>query len=97
MIHELDTVVLSRNIKENGLKKGDIGAVVHCYKNSTAFEVEFVTSGGDTIALLTLTQEDIPPINRREILHVRELASVYLKVLFGKANLNNNSAYSAVP
>ena len=76
MIHELDTVVLSRNIKENGLKKGDVGAVVHCYENGKAFEVEFVTSGGETIALLTLTQEDIRPINRREILHVRELASV---------------------
>ena len=57
MIHELDTVVLSRNIKENGLKKGDVGAVVHCYKNGTAFEVEFVTAGGETIALLTLTTE----------------------------------------
>ena len=56
-------------------KKGDIGAVVHCYENGQAFEVEFVTSGGETIASLTLTQEDTRPINRREILHVRELAS----------------------
>jgi hypothetical protein len=31
MICESDTVVLSHDIKENGLKKGDIGAVVHCY------------------------------------------------------------------
>lgn len=97
MIHELDTVVLSRDIKENGLKKGDIGAVVHCYKNGTAFEVEFVTAGGETIALLTLAQEDISPMQSSEILHAQELALVYLKVLFGKANLNNNSAYSAVP
>ena len=56
--------------------KGDIGAVVHCYENGKAFDVEFVTSGGETIALLTLTQEEIRPRNRREILHVRELASV---------------------
>lgn len=76
MIHELDTVVLSHDIKENGLKKGDVGAVVHCYENGTAFEVEFVTAGGETIALLMLTQKDIRPINHKEILHVRELASV---------------------
>ena len=63
MIHELDTIVLSRDIKEHNLRRGDIGAVVHCYKNNTVFEVEFVTAGGNTIALLTLTQDDIRPIH----------------------------------
>ena len=76
MIRKLDTVVLSRDIEEYGLKQGDIGAVVHCYKNGTAFEVEFITAGGETITLLTLTQSDIRPMYSREILHVRELASV---------------------
>jgi len=59
MMHELDNVVLSHDIDEYGLKEGDVGAVVHCYENGTAFEVEFVTSGGETTALLTLTQKDI--------------------------------------
>ena len=74
MIHELDTVVLSHDIDEYGLKEGDVGAIVHCYENgaATAFEVEFVTSGGETIALLTLTREDIRPMQGREILHIRE-------------------------
>lgn len=71
MIHELETIVLSHDIKEHNLKKGDIGTVVHCYKNNEVFEVEFVTGGGDTIALLTLTQNDIRPIHNAEILHVR--------------------------
>ena len=31
MIRELDTVVLSHDIEEYGLKQNDIGAVVHCY------------------------------------------------------------------
>jgi hypothetical protein len=65
MIHESDTVVLSHDIDEYGLKEGDGGAIVHCYENGAAFEVEFVTSGGETIALLTLTQEDIRPIQGR--------------------------------
>ena len=74
MIHELGTVVLSHDIDEYGLKEGDVGAIVHCYENvaAAAFEVEFVTSGGETIALLTLTGEDIRPMQGREILHVRE-------------------------
>ena len=74
MIRELDTVVLTHNVEEYGLKYGDIGAVVHCYSDGEAFEVEFVTAEGKTIALLTLAWEDIRPINDKEILHVREFS-----------------------
>ncbi len=73
MIRELDTVVLTHDIEEHNLKRGDVGAVVHCYSDGAAFEVEFVTAEGKTIALLTLTPTDIRPMNSREILHVREL------------------------
>ena len=76
MIRELDTVVLTHDIDEYGLKQDDTGAVVHCYGDGAAFEVEFVTAEGGTIALLTLTQVDIRPIGGREVLHVRELAQV---------------------
>ena len=70
----LDIVVLTHDIQQYGLKQGDIGAVVHCYKENGAFEIEFVTADGVTIALLTLGQADIRPIGRREVLHVRELS-----------------------
>lgn len=76
MISELDTIVLTHDIDKYGLKRGDIGAVVHCYEDDATFEIEFVTAEGKTIALLTLNQMDIRPINGREILHVRELAQV---------------------
>jgi len=72
MIEELDTVVLSHDIEEHGLK-ADVGAVVHRYTNAPAYEVEFVTAEGKTIALSTLTAEDVRPIASQEILHVREL------------------------
>ena len=75
-MEELETVVLGRDVPEHGLKSGDIGAVVHRYADSKAFEVEFVTAEGKTIALLTLAEEDIRPIRTGEILHVRELTSV---------------------
>ncbi len=73
MIRELETVVLSRDLSEQGLNGGDIGAVVHCYKNGQAYEVEFVTGQGRTIALLTPEAKDIRSINANEILHVREI------------------------
>lgn len=74
MFRELDTVVLARDIPEYGLRSGDIGSVVHCYADGKAFEVEFVTAEGRTIAVLTLTPDDIRPMREREILHVREIA-----------------------
>jgi len=74
MIHELDSVVLIHDIEKHGLKQGDIGAVVHCYKDGLAFEVEFVTADGQAIAVLTLEKDIIRLLSGREILHVRELA-----------------------
>ncbi len=75
MIREMETVVLTHDLSEYSLKEGDIGAVVHCYNDAGAFEVEFVTAEGKTVAVLTLTGADIRPLHSREILHVRELAS----------------------
>lgn len=51
-----------------------MGAVVHCYADGKAFEVEFVTGDGKTIAVLTLTEADIRPMRHEEILHVRAFA-----------------------
>lgn len=76
MIRELETVVLTHDFKAYGLKKGDVGAVVHCYKDGEVFEVEFVTAEGKTVALLTLAKEDIRPMNTGEILRVREFATI---------------------
>ncbi len=73
MIGELDTVALTRNFPKHNLTAGDVGAVVHRYPDGTAFEVEFVTASGETVAVLTLTPKDVRPLLGREILHVREL------------------------
>ena len=73
MIRELDTVVLTHDIQERGLQRGDMGAVVHDYQDGQTFEVEFVSAEGKTVALLTLTAADVRPMRGREILHAREL------------------------
>lgn len=73
MIHELDTVVLTHDVQEYALQKGDIGAVVHCYENGGFYEVEFISGEGNTIAVVTLNNKDIRLMRQREILHVREL------------------------
>ncbi|MGH7599610.1 MAG: DUF4926 domain-containing protein [bacterium] len=77
MINELDIVALTHDVVDYRLKAGDEGTVVHCYDDGAGFEVEFVTADGKTVALLTLTATDIRPINRAEILHVREVEPVF--------------------
>jgi hypothetical protein len=73
MIRELESVVLAHDVTEHGLRRGDIGAIVYVYADADAFEVEFVTGSGETIALLTLTNDAVRPLDPSEILHVREL------------------------
>ena len=74
MYKELDMVVLTHDIEQFKLKQGDIGAIVHCYKDNKAYKVEFITADGNTIALLTLDPKDIRSQKNREVLHVRELS-----------------------
>ena len=73
-IKELDTVVLVRDLAIYRLKRGDVGVVVHCYGNGKTFEVGFVKGGGETIAVVTLSETDIRPMHNEEILQARELA-----------------------
>ena len=53
---------------------GDLGTIVHRYTDGQAWEVEFVTAEGRTVAVLTLTCADIGPMGSQEILHVLELS-----------------------
>ena len=65
--------MLSRDLPEYDLNSGDIGAVVHRYAKGSAYEVEFVTGEGQTIAVITLDAKDVRPMHANEILHVRGL------------------------
>lgn len=73
----LDTVVLTHDLKGRELKKGDMGAVVQIYDGGEAFEVEFITANGKTVALLTLNPSDIRKVAKNEIIHAREINATY--------------------
>ena len=74
MIRELDTVVLLEDDETHDLRLGDIGVVVHAYQDGAAYEVEFITGSGETIAVLTLKSDAVRPLRAHEILHARELS-----------------------
>jgi hypothetical protein len=75
MIAEHERVVLTTNVPEEGLEAGDVGTVVHVYRDGLACEVEFTTLDGKTAAVATLEMTQVRPVNNREITHARLLAA----------------------
>jgi hypothetical protein len=74
MIKEHERVVLTTPLVSEGLEAGDVGTVVHVYKDGQAYEVEFVTLDGHTAAVVTLEATQVRPVGRRDITHARELS-----------------------
>ena len=72
-IKELDCVVLLTDLPKEKLKAGDVGTVVLIHKNGAAYEVEFFTFAGETIAVATVDASKVRPISKRDVSHVREL------------------------
>ncbi len=72
-IKEHDCVVLTKNLPEESLEAGDVGTVIHIHKAGAAYEVEFSTLAGRTVAVATVEAADVRPVGKRDISHVREL------------------------
>ena len=74
MIKEHDCVVLTADLPAEKLEAGDVGTVVHLHNGGVAYEVEFMTLDGHTVTVATVAREQLRPVTRRDISHVRELA-----------------------
>lgn len=74
-IKEHDCVVLTFDRPEDGLEAGDVGTVVHVHLHADAYEVEFTTLTGRTVAVVTIPSLHLRPVGRRDITHVRELSA----------------------
>ena len=57
MIEELDLVVLTHDLPDEGLRQGDVGNVGHCYADRAAYEAESVTAEGAALRDLQRLQE----------------------------------------
>lgn len=74
-INELDVVALTCELAAHGLVRGDVGTVVLVHGDGAAFEVEFVGYDGHTVALATLENDQIRPLDSHDIPHARELSA----------------------
>lgn len=73
MIKEHERVVLKAAVPAERLEAGDVGTVVHVYRDGRAYEVEFTTLDGKTAAVVTVEAGQVRPVGEREITHAREL------------------------
>jgi hypothetical protein len=73
MIKELDTVVLTADLPEHGLLRGDLGSVMLVHEGG-GYEVEFMTLDGETIAVVSLFANQVRPVGPREIAQARAVA-----------------------
>ncbi|MBM3890307.1 MAG: DUF4926 domain-containing protein [Verrucomicrobia bacterium] len=66
---------MRQDVPEYGLVTGDVGTVVMVHGEGQGYEVEFVTSAGETVAVLALYADQVRSLAGREILHARELSA----------------------
>ncbi len=74
MIEEFKVVALTEDLPLHGLQKGDIGTVVFVYQEGEAYEVEFITFEGETVAVVTVNSHQLRQVGSREIAQSRVMA-----------------------
>ena len=74
-IQEHDQVVLTAGLPAEGLESGDVGTIVHVHRGGEAYEVEFMTLVGNTLAVATVLASRLRPVSKRDVSHVRQLAA----------------------
>ena len=67
-------MVLTTDLPEHRLAKGDIGSVVLVHEGGKGYTVEFMTLHGDTVAVVTLLADQVRQTARDEIAHGRLVA-----------------------
>jgi hypothetical protein len=76
MLKEHDRVVLTTPVAGEGLAAGDVGTIVHIYRDGKAYEVEFVALDGHTTAVATLEARQVRQVTPRDMTHSREIQAV---------------------
>ncbi|MCH8912558.1 MAG: DUF4926 domain-containing protein [Planctomycetes bacterium] len=63
MLQERNVVALTVNRPQDDLRIGDVGAVVHCYKDTDTYEVEFLDANGKSKCVATVPVSEVMRLN----------------------------------
>ncbi len=73
-------VSLAEDFPQYGLHSGDLATIVEVHEGGpdqeTGYSLEVFNAVGETIAVMVVEESKIRPVNRNEILHVRQLDEV---------------------
>lgn len=72
-MNEFDLVVLQDDRVNERLRAGDVGTILTVYGEGKAFEVEFVTLTGESVAVETLLPHQIRMVRPSEVMAVRDM------------------------
>lgn len=70
-----ELVALKQDLEDEHLKSGDVGMIIYCYDDGNGYEVEFSDAEGQTISVITVSEQDLKKLNSKQILHVRDFAA----------------------
>ena len=79
-MHELESVILTTDLTEYGLERGDIGTIVLIHRGGKGYEVEFVALDGETVAVASVLASQVRSVVGREIAHARPVTGARLSV-----------------
>lgn len=68
MIQELDLVAITTDRPALGLRRGDVGTVVHIYGSSNLYEVEFINANGETVGVETLNADEVQAVDLSRVM-----------------------------
>jgi hypothetical protein len=74
-LKDLDLAALRQDLPAYGLVADDIGTVVQVYADREAFEAEFVTTGGRTLAVQTFSVQQVARVPSGHVLHICKFAT----------------------
>lgn len=78
MMYKLfEDVVLAKDIRKKGLRKGDLATIVDHHPLSgdeDGYSLEIFNALGDTIAVITVEESAIAPLMANEVFSVRQLS-----------------------
>lgn len=81
MSYELfSRVALTEDLPEKSLRRGDVATIVESHpgkrEQESGYTLEVFNALGETMAVVTVSESQIEPLARDEVLHVRRLDEV---------------------
>ena len=67
MLREHDVVTITEDIPNEGVARGDVEAVVHCYPDQGAYEIEVLDEQGKSKSVVTAKEKQLLRLNLKSL------------------------------